>query len=330
MTHNTHVSIEEHLTVIAVRCSFLVIVVISHIELFERGAFHLLGSKDLRKEAFEMFQQGFKLCDIAKQLNVPAGTVRRWKHSDKWEQGERSEQMNEMNGKGERSEAFRSEHRKRVYSDVQKVEENAGLNEKQRLFCLYYVRYFNATKAYQKSHPGCAYSTAASAGYRLLKNAEIKAEIAALKQNRLNQQLLDESDIFQKYMDIAFSDITDFLTFGQKEVPVMGAFGPIMVENPDTGEKMEAKKIVNTVSFRESDEVDGTLICEVRQGKDGASIKLADRMKALEWLAEHMNMATPEQKARVKKLEAETERIRNSGSIEGEDDGVVIIDDLPK
>ena len=34
-------------------------------------------SKDLRKEAFEMFQQGFKLCDIAKQLNVPAGTVRR-------------------------------------------------------------------------------------------------------------------------------------------------------------------------------------------------------------------------------------------------------------
>ena len=31
-------------------------------------------------------------------------------------------------------------------------------------------------------------------------------------------------------------------------------------------------------------------------------------MKALEWLAAHMNMATPEQRARVKKLEAETER----------------------
>lgn len=48
-------------------------------------------SKDLRKEAFEMFQQGFKLCDIAKQLNVPAGTVRRWKHNDKWEQNEQGE-----------------------------------------------------------------------------------------------------------------------------------------------------------------------------------------------------------------------------------------------
>lgn len=289
-------------------------------------------SKDLRKEAFEMFQQGFKLCDIAKQLNVPAGTVRRWKHSDGWEaneQGERSEQANETNAKSERSEVFRQKRRKRVFSDVQKVEKNAELTEKQRLFCLFYVRYFNATKAYQKAY-GCAYSTAASAGSRLLENAEVRKEIKELKQGRLNQQLLDESDIFQKYMDIAFSDITDFLTFGQKEVPVMGAFGPIRIEDPDTGEKVEVKKIVNVVQFRESDVVDGTLISEVRQGKDGASIKLADRMKALDWLSEHMNMATPEQKARMKKLEAETERIRNSGSGEGEDDGVEIINDCPQ
>ena len=287
--------------------------------------------KDLRKEAFEMFQQGFKLVDIAKQLNVPAGTVRRWKHSDKWETngaGERSEQANETNAKSERSEVFKQKRRKRVFSDVQKVEKNAELTEKQRLFCLFYVRYFNATKAYQKAY-GCAYSTAASAGCRLLENAEVRKEIKELKQGRLNQQLLDESDIFQKYMDIAFSDITDFLTFGQKEVPVMGAFGPIKVEDPDTGEKIPVTKIVNVVQFRESDEVDGTLISEVRQGKDGASIKLADRMKALEWLSEHMDMATPEQKARMKKLEAETERIRNSGGAEGEDDGVEIINDCP-
>lgn len=288
-------------------------------------------SKDLRKEAFEMFQQGFKLVDIAKQLNVPAGTVRRWKHSDKWEtneQGERSQKANETNAENERSQVFKQKRRKRVYSDVQKVEKKAELTEKQRLFCLFYVRYFNATKAYQRAY-GCAYSTACAAGWKLLQNTEIQTTIRELKQNRLNQQLLNESDIFQKYMDIAFSDITDFLTFGQKEVPVMGAFGPIRVEDPDTGEKVEVKKIVNVVQFRESDEVDGTLISEVRQGKDGASIKLADRMKALDWLSEHMDMATPEQKARMKKLEAETERIRNSGGAEGEDDGVEIINDCP-
>ena len=45
------------------------------------------GAKDeLRKEAFEMFRHGSKLKDIAEQLQVPAGTVRRWKRTDKWEQ----------------------------------------------------------------------------------------------------------------------------------------------------------------------------------------------------------------------------------------------------
>ena len=43
------------------------------------------GAKDeLRKEAFEMFRHGSKLKDIAEQLGVPAGTVRRWKCTDKW------------------------------------------------------------------------------------------------------------------------------------------------------------------------------------------------------------------------------------------------------
>lgn len=86
--------------------------------------------KDLRKEAFEMFQQGFKLVDIAKQLNVPAGTVRRWKHSDKWEMngaGERSEKANETNAQTNVHEVFKQKRRKRVYSDVQQVEKNAGL-----------------------------------------------------------------------------------------------------------------------------------------------------------------------------------------------------------
>lgn len=300
-------------------------------EKIKGGVFPLSDSKDLRKEAFEMFQQGFKLVDIAKQLNIPAGTVRRWKHSDKWEMngaGERSERANETNAQTNVHEIFRQKRRKRVFSDVQKVEKNAALTEKQRLFCLFYVRYFNATKAYQKAY-GCAYSTACGAGWKLLQNEEIRREIMELKQGRLNQQLLDESDIFQKYMDIAFSDITDFLTFGQREVPVMGPFGPVRVTDPDTGEKVEVTKIVNSVQFRESDEVDGTLISEIRQGKDGASIKLADHMKALDWLADHMSMATAEQKARMKKLEAEIERIRNSSDTEGEDDGVEIINDCP-
>lgn len=287
------------------------------------------GAKDkLRKKAFEMFRHGSKLKDIAEQLQVPAGTVRRWKCIDKWDEKANIQETN-ANAKSERSANTCNRRRNRTIAEEKQAEEEPRLSEKQELFCLFYVRYFNATKAYQKAY-GCAYSTAASAGGRLLKNTEVRKKIMELKQGRLNQAMLEPSDIFQKYMDIAFSDITDFLTFGQKEVSVMGAFGPITVEDPDTGEKVPVTKTVNVVQFRESDEVDGTLISEVRQGKDGASIKLVDRMKALDWLSEHMDMATEEQKARMKKLEAETERIRNSGSGEGEDDGVEIINDCPQ
>ena len=287
------------------------------------------GAKDeLRKEAFEMFRHGSKLKDIAEQLQVPAGTVRRWKCTDKWEQRAGANANAKANAKNDARANARNRRRNRPVTVEVQEEEKPGLTEKQGLFCIFYVRCFNATKAYMKAY-GCDAKTAGANGYKLLKKAEIKKEIETLKQNRINRELLSEADIFQKYMDIAFSDITDFLTFGQMEVPVMGAFGPITVEDKDTGEKIPVTKVVNVVQFRESHEVDGTLISEVKQGRDGASIKLADRMKALDWLADHMDFATPEQKAKVRKLQAETERIQRSGAPENEDDGVEIINDIP-
>ena len=87
----------------------------------------------------------------------------------------------------------------------------------------------------------------------------------------------------------------------------------------ETGEKEVLEKEVNTVKFKQSEDVDGTLITEVKQGKDGASIKLVDKMKALQWLADHMDIATVEQKAKIEQIRAKTEQIRHSGTDTGED-----------
>ena len=200
------------------------------------------------------------------------------------------------------------------------VIENPDLTEKQKLFCVLYVRCFNATKAYQKAYE-CTYETAAAVGYRLLENVGVKTEIQRLKKNRLNREMLDEHDIFQKYMDIAFADITDYVSFGREKVPVMGAFGPVMVKDEETGENVGLMKEVNTVRFRESSDIDGTIVTEVKQGKDGASIKLADRMKALQWLSEHMDMATDEQRARIAHVKAQTDKLTgNNQEIEDMDE----------
>lgn len=49
-------------------------------------------------EAEELYKQGMKLVEIANQLNLPEGTVRRWKHSYKWNT-ERSEKQSERSHK---------------------------------------------------------------------------------------------------------------------------------------------------------------------------------------------------------------------------------------
>lgn len=273
------------------------------------------------EEAKKLFEKGKKLIEIAEQLDVPVGTIRSWKNRQQWEcnVAEKSATLQKQKKKKIKSEKEPTE------DEVESVIENTELTDKQRLFCVYYTRCFNATKAYQKAF-GTDYYTSATCGSRMLRNAKVKEEIKILKQERLNREFLSESDIFQKYMDIAFADITDYLEFGQEQVQVMSMYGPVEVKDPKTGEKKPLMKTVNTVRFKESKAVDGTIISEVKQGKDGASIKLADRMKALQWLSDHMDLGTEDQRAKVNLLRAQTERLMTAPDT-GNEDGVEIIND---
>ena len=261
-------------------------------------------------KAEELYRSGMSLVDIAKELDKPEGTVRRWKSTQKWDGEQKSERSEK---KASVRNGNRTAKEKAVAEEVEQVMKNPDLTDKQRLFCLHYIRCFNATKAYQKAYE-CDYNTAASIGYRLLENDGVREEINRLKRNRMNREMLDESDIFQKYMDIAYSDITDYLTFGT-----------VKMEDEESGKEF----MVNTFRFKESKDVDGTLISEVKQGRDGASIKLLDKQKALDWIASHMDLATDEQKARIEQMRANADRIKRSSSGDVGEDGVEIVNDAP-
>lgn len=253
------------------------------------------------EKARKLYKDGMKLVEIADRLKVPAGTVRRWKSTYHWDgehQSERSEK------KSERSESKKNVTKKAVADEVKRVIQNTDLTDKQQLFCIHYIRCFNATKAYQKAY-GVDYATAASIGYRLLEKDGVKQEIHRLKQDRLNREFLSESDVFQKYMDIAFADVTDFVEFGNEDVDVI----------LDTGERKTIT--VSHVNIKNDADVDGTIISEVSKGKDGVKVKLADRMKALQWLTDHMDLATDKQKAEIALLKAKVQT----------DDGEEIADD---
>lgn len=252
-------------------------------------------------KAKKLYLKGEKLIDIANQFGLSEGTVRSWKSRYNWDCNVAKEKCNIAKKKKQKE--------KRSVKEVQHVMENAELTDKQRLFCLHYIKCFNATKAYQKAY-GCRCETAMVAGPRMLGNVRVRNEITNLKQNRYQKEFLSEADIFQKYMDIAFADITDFLDFGTEEVSIMSLDGPVKIKDPETGEEKTLTKTVNVVHFKPSSEVDGSILSEVKQGKDGASIKLSDRMKALEWLSKHMNIATDEQKARIEQIHAQTELLK--------------------
>lgn len=259
---------------------------------------------------------GMKYKDIAAKYDVSINTVKSWKKRYVWSRDKKS-----CTKKGCTQNKKGAHKKEAVAEDVKQVVSNDQLTDQQRLFCLYQSRMFNYTKAYQKAYPDCSYASAAVLGSRLMKNPAIREEIEQLKQNQLNREMLKQEDIFQKYMDIAFADTTDYVSFGREKVPVMGAFGPVQVENPETGEKETLTKEINVVRFRESEQVDGTLITEVKQGKDGASVKLADRMKALQWLSDHMDIATEKQKAEIAVLRAkaqtdDTEEIQDDGFLD--------------
>ena len=247
-------------------------------------------AKDARADkAFEMYKQGLKLIEIANQLGIAEGTVRSWKNRYKWDDGSnatlRKKEKKECNVAKESKRAKRAK-KEPVAHEVEAVIQNTDLTDKQQLFCVYYVRCFNATKAYRKAY-GCDEYTARVNGSRMLTFANIRDEIFRLKQERLNREFLSESDIFQKYMDIAFADMTDF-------VDIHGGFASVRQE------------------------IDGSIVSEVSNTQSGIKIKLADRMKALQWLSDHMDLATDKQKAEIALLKA---KAQTDDGEENADDG---------
>ncbi|WP_243150937.1 terminase small subunit [Clostridium sporogenes] len=65
---------------------------------------------------------------------------------------------------------------------------NPGLTDKQRLFCVYYSKYFNATKAAIKVE--YSRNRASEIGCQLLQKTTVQNEIKKLKANKLNKAML--------------------------------------------------------------------------------------------------------------------------------------------
>lgn len=267
-------------------------------------------SRDKAKQMYLDSKGKTLLKDIAKAVGKQDTQIRRWKSLDHWDDELKGNVTIPKDNVTKRNKGIEEQSKVELLPEEIETLANEELTEKQRLFCLYYVRWFNATKAYQKVYE-CDYTTAMVNGCKLLSNPKIQTHIQSIKDAKIKQAMYTAEDYFQKMMEIGYSDATDFLSFGRRI-------------DDETGLEY------NYVDFLESSEVDGTLIQEVKQGKDGCSIKLVSKEFALKWLDKHYGEATDLQKAQLEQLKAQTEKLQREKDSDTPNAQVVIHDDIPK
>ncbi|MCM3452747.1 terminase small subunit [Heyndrickxia oleronia] len=257
---------------------------------------YILAEKD--------YVKGMKYKDIAEKYDVSLNTVKSWKKRYGWNRDRGAPKEKSVHTKKKVALPVSDDDNTQEIT-LDSFLEDSDLTEKQRLFCLYYVRSFNATQSAIKA--GYSPATAHVQGPRLLGNVRVREEIKRIKQCMTNELFIEAMDVLNKYIKIAFSDITDYLTFGQREVQIMGAFGPVEDEKGNP-----VMKEVNYVDFKESGIVDGTIISEVKQGKDGVSIKLEDRKWALDKLAQYFDLFPDNFKRKIEeeKLKVAQEKVK--------------------
>ena len=218
-------------------------------------------------EAEKDYMAGMKYKDIASKYNTTINTVKSWKQRHDWSKDKKSVQ-----GKGKK-ECIQNLKCAQIEDGTKQTLENKDLTPEQQLFCVYYIRNFNATQSYQKAY-GCTYESALCTGSRLLGNARVKEEIQRLKIIRAQQIVASEADIVDLQMRIAFSSIENYVSFGQDKI------------KSENGKSIK----FNTVDLIDSKDTDMQLIKKIKEGKDGVSIELEDKQKAIDWLTKYFLM----------------------------------------
>lgn len=246
------------------------------------------------EKAEQDYMAGMKYKDIAEKYGTTINTVKSWKKRYAWSRGEgahKEEKVCTQKSKGApKKEAP-------IDDGTKETLQNDDLTPEQQMFCIYYSRTFNAAQSYQKAY-GCSYESAIANGSRLLTNDKVRAEIKRLKEIKRQQIVADADDIVELQMRIAFADIGNYVSFGQKEV---------------TDIETDETYMVSVVDLKESKNTDTQLIQEVKRGRDGVSVKLADKQKAIDWLSKYF-LVHPDDKYKAEFDKKRAEVSDNSGA----------------
>ena len=150
-----------------------------------------------------------------------------------------------------------------------------ALNAKQERFCQEFLVDLNATQAAIRA--GYSEKTAKSQGSRLLTKADVSARVGELKAERAKRTEITADRVLRELARVAFVDPTDVLNMETATVkPDVSA---------DDRAVIAAVK-VKYIPVKQYDE-DGELTVVDAVERE---VKLADKLRALDMLAKHLNM----------------------------------------
>ncbi|TGD24084.1 terminase [Companilactobacillus suantsaicola] len=283
------------------------------------------------EEAEKDYLAGMKYKDIATKYDVSVNTVKSWRSRHGWARGAPTKK------------SLHPKSKKFAPKIVDELEENGELNDKQKLFCLYYLQRFNATWAYQKAYE-VEYSVANVNGSRMLVNASIQKQLSILKKQQASDLYFDVADIIQKYIQQANSDVTDVVDFKTvkklaytkihdkkgKYEDDYGNYRYTPTIDPETGK--QAYYYEHIINMKDSSEIDTSSVKSVKIDKGEAVVEMYDKQKALDSLMKYFKDDDIMRKARLRKIKADTDIARAKADIltgdNGSNESTVIIDDI--
>ena len=116
---------------------------------------------------------------------------------------------------------------------------------------------------------------------RAARDSKVAARMAELTNELKGRNMVTVERVLKELAKIAFTDIKDFMEFGPEEATMI-----------DNGSGELVKAIRAAVQVKPSSQVDGSVLAEVSQTRDGVKVKPHDKMKALELIGRHLAMFT--------------------------------------
>jgi phage terminase small subunit len=154
------------------------------------------------------------------------------------------------------------------------------LTHKQKRFCEEYIIDLNATQAAIRA--GYSEKTANEQGSQLLAKLSIHEYVANLQKERSDRTQITADMVIKELAKVGFSNISDYLKVFDREIEA-GV--------DEKGDPIKAT--VRDVEIFITDNVGKdkmAVVSEVKQTRDGISIKLHDKVKALEDLGKHLGV----------------------------------------